>query len=48
MTSEVETVRFSAERGCGQRKKGGVYLTVPESPLLTGEQPEPKQLEAAQ
>lgn len=33
MTSEPETVELSAERGCGQRKKGGVYLTVPDSPF---------------
>ena len=29
---KIETT-ITNERGCGQRKKGGVYLTVPESPF---------------
>lgn len=33
MTQAETDITITGERGCGQRKKGGVYLTVPESPF---------------
>ena len=33
MTQTETDIAITNERGCGQRKKGGVYLTVPESPF---------------